>query len=134
MPLLLTPDTHTAVAHDGLPRVANYDDGVLRVLYLDGERVRSMGASDWPPPLPRDPTPEESAAAIAQREAAQQQASADAAALRQQIITLAQSAVGVRLADLTVGQRNALIAVLLWKEGALDRTGTVRPLAEWMKD
>jgi hypothetical protein len=45
----------------------------------------------------------------------------------------AASAAGVALADLTAGQRNALIAVLLWKAGAIDKDGTIRPLADWVR-
>lgn len=45
----------------------------------------------------------------------------------------AASAAGVALADLTAGQRNALMAVLLWKAGAIDKDGTIRPLADWVR-
>lgn len=53
--------------------------------------------------------------------------------LRQQVRDLAISAVGVALNDLTAGQRNALLAILLWKAGAIGPEMTVNPLAEWVK-
>ena len=45
----------------------------------------------------------------------------------------AASAAGVALADLTAVQRNALMAVLLWKADGITRDGTVRPLSEWAR-
>jgi hypothetical protein len=131
MPTLLNYATHQAVARDGLPRVADYDDGSQQVLFLDGDTVRSMPAADWPPPLPTDPTPAEIAAAIAARQVAQQQAESDALALRQRVRTIAQSAVGVQVDQLTAIQVRALIAVLLHKAGALDKSGAIRALDTW---
>lgn len=46
---------------------------------------------------------------------------------------LAQSAVGVALADLTAGQVKALLAVLLWSHGAIGSGGRIRPLVEWAR-
>ncbi len=55
------------------------------------------------------------------------------AALRSAIVQAVQSCVGVRLADLTQAQRLALIAALLFRAGAVDRTTlAIRPLAEWL--
>lgn len=51
--------------------------------------------------------------------------------IRQAVRTAAQGAAGKRLADLTTAERNALIAVLLWREGALSPTLTIRDLALW---
>lgn len=133
MPRIIDPDTHFAVERDGLPRVAAYDDGSRHVLYLDGATVRSMSDADWPPPLPAEPTAEQIAAAIAAREAARQQAAQDALALRQRVIMLAQSAVGVQIDALTAAQVRALIALLLWQAGAIDRAGMVKPLGEWVR-
>lgn len=125
------------VALDGLPRVAVADDASQHVLYLDGGALPlSMLASAWLAtrgPLPNDPTPAEIDAAILAREAARQAAVADAAALRQQVLTIAQSAVGIRVDQLTAGQVRALFAVLLHKEGALKADLTVRALSEWVK-
>jgi len=134
MALLLDSRIHQAVERDGLPRVGSYDDGSQHVLYLDGDTVRSLSASDWIAqrgPLPIDPTPEQSAAAIAARVAAQQQADSDALALRQRVRALAQSAVGIQIDQLTAVQVRALIAVLLQKAGAIDKSGAIRPLSEW---
>ncbi len=119
------------VEADGLARVAVDNEGTPQVLYLENETVRSVLASAWPPPLPADPTPAQIQAAIAARDAARQRVIIDAQALRQ-VITIAQSAVGIRVDLLTAVQVRALIAVLLRKNGALDRTGTVRPLDTWL--
>ena len=138
MGTLLDYSIYQAVMLDGLPRIADYDDGEQRVLYLNGSPLpASMLAADWlvqRGPLPVAPTQQEIDAAIAAREAARQQATADAAALRQQVLTIAQSTVGVPINQVsTVAQLRALMAILLWQAGALDRAGAVRPLAEWVK-
>lgn len=58
------------------------------------------------------------------------QATADA--FRGQITTLAQSAVGVRLQDLTPAQIKALMAILLYESGGVDpSTLQVLPLGQW---
>jgi hypothetical protein len=137
---LLPPDVADLVRSDGLPRLVDaveWDDTtptgatVPTVVYLDGV-VRSMAAADWPGPLPTEPTPAEIAAALAARQAAAQQAQSDALALRQRIVTLAQSAVGVSIDALTAAQRNALIACMLYKAGGIDKDGVVKPLNTWL--
>jgi hypothetical protein len=58
------------------------------------------------------------------------QTSADA--FRTQISALAQTAVGVRLQDLTQAQIKALMAILLYESGGVDpATLQVRPLEQW---
>lgn len=64
--------------------------------------------------------------------AANQQAQTDAAALRQQILDLAQSAVGVTLSALTTAQRSALTACLLYKAGGVTNDMKVKSLAQWL--
>lgn len=118
---------------DGLPRVASADDGTSHVLYLDGETVRSMLVKDWPPPLPSDPTPAQSAAAIAAREAARRQFDLDRATRRQKLLSDAQSAVGTAVDQLTAVQLRALVGVLLWMEGGVDTSGRVKPIGEWVR-
>lgn len=83
-------------------------------------------------------TPEEAAEVVA-REAAEiaaeqaaAAASTQAAQLRQQILALAQSAVGVPLSDLTAAQRNALIVGLLHLAGGVTSDMKVRPLNKWL--
>lgn len=73
-------------------------------------------------------------AAITAAKAAAQQAETDAVALKQAVQNLAQSAVGVVIDQLTAAQRNALIACLLWKAGAIDKDMKIRPLAQWLKN
>lgn len=134
MPLLLTPETHERVALDGLPRVAQYDDSSQHVLYLDGEVVRSLTDVEWLAQrgaLPTDPTPAESAAAIAARETARGNRQAAALLRRQGMLALAESAVGVKVGQLTPRQVEALLGVVLLGFGALDDDLSVRPLDEW---
>lgn len=54
-----------------------------------------------------------------------------AEALRRRIIETARSAEGVLLSDLTAGQRNALMAVLLWRAGGVGPDMRVRVLRDW---
>lgn len=51
--------------------------------------------------------------------------------LKAQILALAQSAVGVKLDALTAAQRNALVAMLLFKGGAISKDLTIKPLSQW---
>lgn len=120
------------VALDGLPRVAIADNASVHVLFLENGFIRSMLASDWPPPLPSDPTPADVANAIAARAAAKQQSAVDAATLRTRVLTPAQSSVGVQVDALTAAQIRALVALLLYKQGAIDKSGAVLPLAGWL--
>jgi hypothetical protein len=102
--------------------VEHGDDGVATgalvsvVVFLDGGRVRSIAEEEYAA---------EQLRLDADREAASQ--------LRTQILQAAQSAVGVRLSDLTAAQRNSLIALLLWKEGGVKNDGTIAPLGEWLR-
>lgn len=128
---LLSQTIADAVAADHLPRVATADDGSTHVLYFDIV-VRSMGAGEWQGALPTEPTPAEIAAAVQTLKAAAAAAQADSAALRQRVIQAATSAVGVQVDQLTAGQVRALIALLLWKQGAIDKAGAVLPLAGWL--
>ncbi len=84
--------------------------------------------------LGEQPTRKQIVAAITAYNAAQTAIQQEATALRQQVLTLAQSAVGVSITALTAAQVRALVAILLWKAGAIKADGTVRPLAEWVRD
>ena len=53
-------------------------------------------------------------------------------ALKAKIISLAQSATGVALNDLTNSQIRALVAVMLWKSGGVASDMTVKSLREWI--
>lgn len=66
-------------------------------------------------------------------EAARLQAVQDAATVKSAVLTVAQSAVGVLLTDLTAAQVRALVACLLYKEGAFTPDMKVRPLAQWLR-
>lgn len=80
------------------------------------------------------PTEAELAAAIAAYDTAETARKQEATTLRNQVVSLAQSAVGVTLNNLTAAQVRALVAILLWKEGAVTPAGAIRPLAEWVRD
>ena len=141
---LLEPEKHSAVERDRLPRVARYRTGhndgtegeTLHVLYWGGAIVQSMRDTEWLTqrgPLPTDPTQGETDVAVAAIAQADQQARQDAAQLRQQLLNLAQSAVGVRVDALTAVQVRALFALILRQEGALNNDLTIRPLADWAR-
>lgn len=50
------------------------------------------------------------------------------------ILAMAQTAVGVTLANLTAAQIKSLMAILLYKEGGVDiKTMAVKPLSEWVR-
>lgn len=78
-------------------------------------------------------TPPDPVATRAAYLASLNQQAQDTAALRQAIRDKLVSSVGVRVDDLLVGQMRALLAYLLWREGALDKDGRVRPISEWTK-
>jgi hypothetical protein len=81
---------------------------------------------EWYGPGPK-PTPEQLEAAwqIVLAERAEEKAVQDA------VIDTAQGAAGKTLGSLTAGERNALLAVVLFRLGAVDRSGKVRPIRQW---
>lgn len=62
------------------------------------------------------------------------QSEIDAAALREAIKATAQSAVGETLDNLTQAQLKALVAILLWKAGAVANDLTILPLGQWVRE
>lgn len=88
--------------------------------------------SEWQLSQPK-PTSEQIVSAIAAFDNQQSQRGQEAQRLRQQVVTTAQSVVGFAVGSLSAAQVRALLAVLLHKEGALDKDGKVRPLVEWVK-
>ncbi len=124
MALLINGEALAAlVLSDHQPREAVADDGSQHMLYWDAPHVRSVLLAEWP-------QKQTEFAAQAQLQA---QAQADALALRLKVMGIAQGAVGVAVDQLTLAQTRALVALLLWKEGALTPAGAVRPLAEWVR-
>ena len=120
MPLIIDGEVlREAVLSDHQPRQATAGDGTIHMLYWDAPRVRSCLLADWP---------------AAQAELAQKaQAKQDAAALRQRVVNVAQSAAGVSVDQLTAPQVRSLVALLLWKAGALDNEEKVKPIGEWVR-
>lgn len=80
-----------------------------------------------------EPTPAEAAAAAAAIDAEAEAARLAAAQLRQQIRTVAGGAVGKRFDLLSAGEVRALLAVVLWRAGAIGNDGTVQPLDKWAR-
>lgn len=78
-----------------------------------------------------DAQPQDVAAVVATHQAALSQREQAINALRARVRALAQSAVGIQIDQLTAPQTRALVAVLLHKQGAIDTTGAIRPLADW---
>lgn len=78
------------------------------------------------------PTAEQLAAADTAASAAAQQAAADETTRRGAVAQAVQALVGVRWTDMTAAQKQTLIVALLYKAGAIDKTLTVRPLADWL--
>lgn len=135
---LLPQSIADAVQRDHLPRQATADDHAIHVLYWEAPNVRSMDAADWLAQhgaLPVDPTQAESDAAVAALVQSAQQAQTDAATLRQQVIAIAQSTVGLPInTAFTNAQLRALLIVLLHKAGAINPADmTIRPLADWLR-
>lgn len=57
----------------------------------------------------------------------------DRNAARALVLQTAASAEGIRFDALTTAQLRALLAILLWREGALDAAGLVRKLTDWVR-
>lgn len=94
---------------------------------------------EWRGPGPQ-PTPAALDAAWTAYQSERQQAAqaeatrlADLSAARSLVLTTAAGAVGVRFDALTTTQLRSLLAIVLWQGGALDATGVVRPLAQWVR-
>lgn len=117
-------------------RLARLHDELLAA-GITPERVEGNGDDVWLT-VP-DGT---SAAAVNAVVAAHDPAAIDAAkqaneqavtAARALVVQTAQTAVGVAYGSLTAAQVRALLAVLLWREGALAADGTVKPLSSWVR-
>lgn len=80
------------------------------------------------------PTPAAIATQVQALVAAEAAQKADASALRTGILAQANTAVGVTYASVTAPMVKALVWILLWRIGALNKDLTVRPLADWVKD
>ena len=95
-----------------------------------GDYGHTMEVVDWRDQATMKPT---EGAVIADWQAYQVEEQ-EASTLRQTILANAQSAVGKSLDVLTAAERNALIALLLYKAGGVHpRTGVVEPLGDWLK-
>ena len=77
------------------------------------------------------PTPEEQAASDANA-AALVATIADEGTKRSAVVNVAQSAVGINITALTATQVRGLVAVLLFRAGAIDKAGVVLPLNQWL--
>jgi hypothetical protein len=88
------------------------------------------GIGEWRDPSTTKPTQAEFDA----EDTAYQAELAKAVTAKNNIITTAQGAVGVTLANLTAAQIKALLACLLYQAGGVDiKTMQVKPLGEWLR-
>lgn len=117
---LLAQTIADLVRADGEPRACAADDDTQHMLFRDGGMVRSCLLEDWP--------------AMQRELAAKEQARQDALALRAAVRDRLTGTAGVKIDDLTVGQLRVLLAYLLWKEGAIAKDGTVKPIDTWGRD
>lgn len=124
-----------------MPRYAVIEDATDRIIVLDpplddeGSPILPEGIASHAVELTPEMEQSLEADALAAKSAEEAEAAAErdaAQALRQQIVDLAQSAVGVSLSALTAAQRNALTACLLYRAGGVTDTMTVAPLNEWV--
>lgn len=90
------------------------------VVFWDGGKVRSVLEKDW----------SAEQASLTAKEQKKQQGRQTRAA----ILATAQNAVGKAVGSLNANQREALLALLLWKAGGLNSDGTVKGLDEWVND
>ena len=116
-----------AVGRDGLPRVAQANDGTQDVMYLaDGAHIaQSMSAAEWLAqrgPLPADPTQAEIDAALAQRDAERQKRQAMSNSLR----GAANAHRGKTAALLTLPEMRDIMALWMDEKGLLDADGKIR--------
>lgn len=140
----LEPTKNAAVAADGLARVARYieiftDNGqettgaeVQHVLYLTGDIVQSMSTAAWLAtrgPLPLDPTPQQSSAAIGARDATDAAQAARRAARQARVRS--GLAVGVDAGALTNPQLLILVKAMADRLGAFDDDGLLLPVEQW---
>lgn len=133
---VLDNKSYEAVAEDGIPRLVTDLGGTetQHVLFLNNRGfVESMLLSDWTLPIPTDPTDKEISDAITAKQMRLQKDSNDRIALRQHVISTAQGGVGVPFDQLSALQLRAVVGLLLHRIGALDTTGAIRPLDEWVK-
>jgi len=119
---------------------ATLDHGrLLTILRSQGLDSVGVGGTDWatlvtePPLTSTQRTALEAAYtnALTTEEAQRTQRAADNATTRTLVFQTAQTAVGVNLAALNAAQVRALLSVLMYKNGALNPDGTVRPLTAW---
>lgn len=91
----------------------------------DEVRIAWQGAA----PLPDETAIRTAILAIPQQQEEQTQR---VIARRRRLQQLAQSAVGKDVATITPAEVRAMLALLLARFGALDASGAVRPLGEWL--
>jgi hypothetical protein len=102
-----------------------------RVIALPDDRAGALRAALDALAAGQEITYDEAAGTFAARPRTLSAAEQADQAARALVVAAAQSAVGVNIAALTAGQVRALLAVLLYKAGAIDAQGVVQPLAGW---
>lgn len=98
--------------------------------YHDTGEAGYAGIGEWRDPATTKPTQDE----LDAEDVTYQAELSQAVTSRNAILTMAQTAVGVTLANLTQAQIKALMAILLYQAGGVDiKTMTVKPLSEWVR-
>lgn len=133
MSIKIPKEIYDLVTTDHLPReieasvyeVIDRKEGAFlrtepRVVFWDGVKVRDVAEKEW--------GAEQERLTEGERKKQQRKQTRDA------IIAAAQSAVGEAVGSLNANQREALLALLLWKAGALNSDGTVKGLEEWVTE
>lgn len=109
-----------------------YDRAVILLPCPEGDGETMYPVGDAAPDILRE-VADELGRRLPDAERPPTQGEQDNEAIRTLVVQAAQNAVGVNLTALTAGQQRALLAILLWKAGAVNPDGTVRPLAQWAR-
>lgn len=130
------PPLRLVVADDGrfvgMGRTAFVPDDGQRVIEVGDDHAAAFVAVAEKATDGDEITYDERAGRFGTRARVKPQAERDRDTTRALVVQAASSAAGVNIAALTAGQRNALVALLLWKAGGLNPDGTVKALAEWL--
>jgi hypothetical protein len=104
-----------------------------RALEVDGDAYAAFVAVADALAAGEEVAYDDRAGTFSRRARAKSQAEQDEDTTRALVVQAAGSAVGVNLTALTAVQQRALLAVLLWKAGAVNPDGTIRQLSAWAR-
>lgn len=102
------------------------------VVYPQDFTVDANGIAKWNSTDTAQPTAAQVQIAYDSVVANQTNAKTQLSTARTLVLTTAKSAEGANITALTANQVRALVAVVLYKAGAIDGLGNVRPLSDWV--